>query len=98
MNREKKKNENEFVDSGLESSDTEFSGSGSESEDETPIKEGVHEVIDLDPAEAVLAGLRKSDNVPSHLFFSLFESSKSGFLFCNNLVREGLTAQFDRDF
>ena len=79
MNREKKKVGKEFVDSGSESSDTDETGFGSESEDETPIREGVHEVND--PAEAVIADLTRGNNVPSHLFYLYFETSKTGYPF-----------------
>ena len=79
MNREKKKTGKEFVDSDSESSDSDETGFGSESEDATPIREGVHEVND--PAEAVIADLTRGNNVPSHLFSLYFETSKTGYPF-----------------
>ena len=79
MNRERRKDGKEFVDSGSESSDTDETGFGSESDDETPIREGVHEVND--PAEAVMADLKRGNNVPSHLFSLYFETSKTGYPF-----------------
>ena len=61
MNRERKRTDEEFAASDPESSEA----GASDTEDERPLKESDN------PADAVLAGLRRSDSVPSHFFFSL---------------------------
>ena len=87
LNRERKRNGEEFVDSDPESSEAETS----DTDDERPLTEPE------DPAEAVMAGLRRSDNVPSHLFFSLcFESSKSRFLFLQDFSFEIVAILVDK--